>query len=404
MKTKNLFIIALFVALLCPSVLFAQTYTLVPMTNPDADLNGLKVVWSYDNNNIFAGGNNGTLLKYNGSAWTQVANPFSEQIVSIYGASPVDIWMVTYEGSLLYYNGSTVVKITTGNLNHLSKVVGFSANDIYFAGEFGTLYHYDGANWSQISNSYGNFAFYGISGNNSNDLYLIGRDQYAPYTARMFHYDGVNLVEVFSGAYSFIGFNVYSPDNNLFYIGGGGLYRFNKTSGAVDQIFDGSNVVYGFSANNILVAKNNGQFSDSLVIFNGSTWKSYQQSWGNSIQSICSPYNNPNNVFLVGDYGTILHLDLTTGIEESTFAPSTFNIYPNPASDQITIDLVFDKKINTKIELFDLVGKQVKLISEFVGNESKNTIDISDLPSGSYFVKVTTEGNGIFTKKLVITK
>ena len=111
MKTKTLFIIALFVAFLCPSVLFAQTYTLNTMSNPDPDANYLNVVWSYDNNNVFTGGVNGTFLKYNGSVWTQITIPTpSEEIVSIYGASPTDIWMVTYEGSLLHYNGSTVVK------------------------------------------------------------------------------------------------------------------------------------------------------------------------------------------------------------------------------------------------------------------------------------------------------
>jgi len=101
--------------------------------------------------------------------------------------------------------------------------------------------------------------------------------------------------------------------------------------------------------------------------------------------------------------GGFKRCDLTVGIKEEVLAPSIFSVYPNPASDQITIDLVFDQKINTKIELFNLVGQQVKQSFELVGNDFRTTVNIGDLPSGSYFVKVTTDGSS-FSKKLIIAK
>lgn len=399
MKTKTL-LVALFISCF-PTFMTAQTFTLVNMTNPDPNNNALMVVWSYDNNNIFAGGDNGTLLKYNGSSWSQIPVSFSDQILSIYGASPTDVWLVTYEGSLLRYNGSTVAKVDISNSNHLWKIIGFSANDIYICGDQGTFYHYNGTSWSQISTPSVNFLFRGMFGISSNNLYLTGEDLVYPYTRRMYYYDGSNLTEVINGNYGYGWSQVWSPDDNLFYIGGRELYRFNKTTNAVDQILDGNNVLYGFNANNIIVAKNN-EWVDSLVIYDGSAWKTYP--FGYMVSSICSPTNNPNNVFLVGAYGGISHLDLTTGISEQLQAPNKFDFYPNPASDQVTIELVFGQRVNIKIELFDLLGKRVKLVDKFEGNEFAATFSVSDLPSGSYFVKVTTDDGSSFNKKLMISK
>ncbi len=68
-------------------------------------------------------------------------------------------------------------------------------------------------------------------------------------------------------------------------------------------------------------------------------------------------------------------------------------IYPNPASQKIFVDYNSDK--NTNIEIFTISGSKIK--------EFKNTkeIDVSDLQSGFYFIKISNQ-NFNYTEKIII--
>jgi len=138
-----------------------------------------------------------------------------------------------------------------------------------------------------------------------------------------------------------------------------------------------------------------------LAVYNGSTWKSYFTNC--TMNSICSPTNNPNNVFLVGSNGVIVHVDLTTDIPEVD-ALSQFNVYPNPSNGgDIYIDLDFKQNTKATVAVLNSVGQQVQTIvsDEFLGKESLK-IDGS-LAVGVYFIKVSTAA-GNYNRKIVITK
>ena len=66
----------------------------------------------------------------------------------------------------------------------------------------------------------------------------------------------------------------------------------------------------------------------------------------------------------------------TVGVEELT--SETLSVYPNPVQDQIRVNM------NGALAIYDLSGKLV--ISELV--EAGNTVSVSELKSGIYFVKV----------------
>jgi len=72
---------------------------------------------------------------------------------------------------------------------------------------------------------------------------------------------------------------------------------------------------------------------------------------------------------------------------------SSIKIYPNPASQKIFVDYKSDK--NTAIEIFTMSGSKIK--------ESTNTkeIDVSDLQSGIYFIKISNQDFN-FTEKIII--
>ena len=94
--------------------------------------------------------------------------------------------------------------------------------------------------------------------------------------------------------------------------------------------------------------------------------------------------------------GTAFLLSNVTGIEENGTA-SNFNMYPNPASDEIKI-IPADNSTNSKMEITNSLGQIVKTGS--LNNQSL-TIPVNDLSKGVYFVKVQNE-KGKTVSKLII--
>ena len=80
--------------------------------------------------------------------------------------------------------------------------------------------------------------------------------------------------------------------------------------------------------------------------------------------------------------------------EENTY----FNIYPNPANDMLNIEANVEIE---KVLIYDVFGKTQKLKNSET-QKFENTLDISDLNSGVYFIKITTDKGE--TTKLFIKK
>ena len=87
----------------------------------------------------------------------------------------------------------------------------------------------------------------------------------------------------------------------------------------------------------------------------------------------------------------------TVGINEIA-SETTFNLYPNPASTTINIDLSELKNSTATINIYDVTGKIVKTIST---TEKTLSIDRGELRSGIYFVQVIV-ADKVLSKKIVL--
>ncbi len=82
------------------------------------------------------------------------------------------------------------------------------------------------------------------------------------------------------------------------------------------------------------------------------------------------------------------------GVEE--FA-SSFNIYPNPVSDRLYIEALTQTLTQTlTVEIYDVYGRRQSMVN----GQQSTVIDVSDLNSGVYFIKVVTE-NGEAVKRIL---
>jgi hypothetical protein len=78
------------------------------------------------------------------------------------------------------------------------------------------------------------------------------------------------------------------------------------------------------------------------------------------------------------------------------------DVYPQPAKDNLNIDIKFSHNDVSRLDLYDIQGKV--LLSTVVNQNSNNvSLDVSELNSGIYFVKVQSENN-LYTKKVQIIK
>ncbi|NDI99923.1 T9SS type A sorting domain-containing protein [Flavobacterium sp. LaA7.5] len=115
---------------------------------------------------------------------------------------------------------------------------------------------------------------------------------------------------------------------------------------------------------------------------------------GNSMSATAGIYFDFNEAVITNTAVTTVE-EATAGGEEIN--DNTFVIYPNPASDNITLRM--QNITNTgKVTITDVLGKTV-LTSTISGNELN--LNVTTLDSGMYFLTLETQGKSI-TKKVMI--
>lgn len=85
----------------------------------------------------------------------------------------------------------------------------------------------------------------------------------------------------------------------------------------------------------------------------------------------------------------------TVGIDDVVAVE--LNIYPNPSNGKFYIEMGDTFKVNTKIEVFNVVGMKVL---ETITNDFKTEIDLSAMKQGIYYVRVN-DGQNIVTQKVM---
>jgi hypothetical protein len=143
---------------------------------------------------VWAVGDFGTTLHWDGNAWTRVDAPTNEHLYGVWSASPTDAWAVGLQGTVLHWNGSAWTATTGVTTKDGAGVWGSASNDVWAIFNLTTnpaspvpdLLHYDGTKWSVATPSGGTGSAYltGLWGTAANDVWAAG-DGFT-----MIHFDG----------------------------------------------------------------------------------------------------------------------------------------------------------------------------------------------------------------------
>lgn len=92
------------------------------------------------------------------------------------------------------------------------------------------------------------------------------------------------------------------------------------------------------------------------------------------------------------------------GIAENPLS-TEFSLYPNPASDQLTLQFSMTSPAKIKVQLCDVLGQQISILTEgsFTSGKQSISVDLKQLQlkSGVYFVSLEC-GNIMKIKKLIV--
>ncbi len=93
----------------------------------------------------------------------------------------------------------------------------------------------------------------------------------------------------------------------------------------------------------------------------------------------------------------------TTGIDALDFVKE-INVYPNPANQLLTIDMITTKKGKLEINIINMMGQMVNTNTlSAVNGQAKLTTNVSHLPNGIYTIEIVVN-NSKLHKRMVISR
>jgi hypothetical protein len=117
------------------------------------------------------------------------------------------------------------------------------------------------------------------------------------------------------------------------------------------------------------------------------------------------PYAADSLAYRLQEIGPNNQTFRTRSVEVRTEAPSQVRLkalYPNPARERATVQFAVPQAQDVSLKLYDTLGRHVRtvLAGEKRGRHEM-TVDVSDLSSGIYFLRFSTEGT-VKTKRLTV--
>ena len=417
--------------LFCSAYLFGQDFTFTKMNFDKGQSNqfqasdaSLSYVYLFDNFAV-AGGSARSLL-YRGEAWSSLN-------VAAYTS---DLGHSEYNGFLVHgfqqTNGDVYALnfaidsdafYMWNNLNNNWEVAGlipseFSSLSIYVYDETHTfllgtnrytdsleIWQYDNNSFS-LKKTYPEFHAKEVWVTDLNHIYFIGTSTSVQEGCRLLKYDGLSTI---STLYSFpvncgkIN-SISSNDNdNIYFLSAiGNVYSWNVDDENMTTVYSNLSPEMILQEQSIFVLSDNelivsGRGGIAKIDINTGVKTNLVETDTSFSFDACS-YQNGHAIFVSGN-GVILEMQVVDAIH-TVEAQALMNLFPIPSSNQITVEILSQENYNVNAEIFNCFGQIVKTANFTV---PATQIDISDLTSGTYFIRFSDSetGNLLGNKKFI---
>ncbi len=281
--------------------------------------NTLRAVWGSAADDYWAVGDMGTIMHYDGGAWSGGAPTgfTASDLQAVYGTSATDVWAVGTNSGLVRYDGnkwtaSPQSGVIPAPAQTLRGLWGRAPNDYWAVGSGGTILHFDGNLWSEApgSRTATTRDLYAVWGSSAGDVWTVGN------SGVVLHYNGTNwtldtVASNLSTATTWYGLAGSAADR-IFAVGSSGrVMRYNGTAWSLDPMSGNIGLSTAYSLwMNASGALTVGYSSFSGVgssRFDGNAWQYTAAPGGVGIYGVWA--TSLSDAWTVGDYGTLMHYD-----------------------------------------------------------------------------------------------
>jgi hypothetical protein len=258
----------------------------------------LRSVWGSSGDNVFAVGDSGKVIRYDGSTWTEIQNlaSASDILRGVYVHSETSVFVVGSGGKIFRYNGTQWETMNSNVTDNLRDVWGSSETNIFAVGDWGTIVRYDGTGWTKTiaSEEY----LWGVWGSSGDNVFAVGN------AGVIFRYNGSGWSEIVSSASKPLKAIWGSSGSNIFAVGDSGTLVHNDgskwTAMNVSTDFGNLSGISGISENDVYAVSSSGK----IIHYDGTSWTEMVNPVAKGLWGI---WGSPDgDMFAVGDGGTVL--------------------------------------------------------------------------------------------------
>ncbi len=102
----------------------------------------LHSVWGSGANDVWAVGEAGAIVHWDGTRWAPFASGTTQRLNSVWGSGPTNVWAVGEMGTILRWRGRAWEAVTSPTTRTLRGVWGTGADDVWAVGNEGTILHW----------------------------------------------------------------------------------------------------------------------------------------------------------------------------------------------------------------------------------------------------------------------
>lgn len=282
---------------------FAGRYTLLTTfdTISDAltyaDLHGIHGRASGD---VYAVGDDGVVLRNDGSAWSLSATGFTENLHDVFVVSPLDVFMVGDGGRVLRGADGAWTPMVSGVATSLRGVWAENASSVYAVGDAGTILRFDGVDWNPESAP--NVDYTDLWGVSSGEVFAVARGGAI----------AERVAGVWSAATSPVATDLLgvwgSSIDNVFTVGAGGVVVRRKNGDwqpMVSGIGDDLRAVSG-GGGSVWAVGDRGV----ALRYDGTSWKSEPSEPVAALEAVFA--RSAERMFAAGSTGSVIRFQLDT--------------------------------------------------------------------------------------------
>lgn len=149
-------------------------------------------VWGSGAKDVYAAGTDGAVLRYDGQTWSEVPRRTNKTWWHVGGRSPSDVWAVGEYGSILRFDGRRWSSSDSRPSDDLAGLYRVGPRDVWAVGAGGSILRYDGASWMRTESGTQR-DLHAVWASGPDDVYAVGE------WGTILHFDGVRWAAMKSG-------------------------------------------------------------------------------------------------------------------------------------------------------------------------------------------------------------